>query len=62
MFAGSSAPTRREFLVTSAAAGVAALAPKPLLAGVEAGAIRPFRIDVPEEALVNLRRRLAETR
>jgi pimeloyl-ACP methyl ester carboxylesterase len=62
MFAGSSAPTRREFLVTSAAAGAAALAPKPLLAGVEAGAIRPFRIDVPEEALVNLRRRLAETR
>ena len=25
-------------------------------------AIRPFRVDVPEEALVDLRRRLAETR
>ena len=62
MFTGSSAPTRREFLVTSAAAGAAALVPKPLHAAVEPGAIRPFRIDIPEEALVNLRRRLAETR
>jgi pimeloyl-ACP methyl ester carboxylesterase len=57
-----SAPTRREFLVTSAVAGAAGLVPKPLRAAVEPGAIRPFRIDVPEEALVTLRRRLAATR
>jgi pimeloyl-ACP methyl ester carboxylesterase len=62
MFTGSSAPTRREFLVTSAVAGAAGLVPKPLRAAVEPGAIRPFRIDVPEEALVTLRRRLAATR
>jgi pimeloyl-ACP methyl ester carboxylesterase len=30
--------------------------------GVEETAIRPFRVDVPEEALVELRRRLAATR
>jgi pimeloyl-ACP methyl ester carboxylesterase len=62
MFTGSSAPTRREFLVTSAAAGAASLVPKPLRAAVEPGAIRPFRIDVPKVALFNLRRRLAATR
>src|SRR2546426_3281195 len=34
----------------------------PATAVAEDTAIRPFRIDVPEEALVDLRRRLAATR
>jgi pimeloyl-ACP methyl ester carboxylesterase len=62
MFTASSAPTRREFLVTSAAAGAVGLVPKTLLAEVEPSTIRPFRIDVQEETLVELRRRLAATR
>jgi pimeloyl-ACP methyl ester carboxylesterase len=62
MFTASSAPTRREFLVTSAAAGAVGLVPKTLRAEVEPGTIRPFRIDVQEETLVELRRRLAATR
>ena len=34
---------------------------KPI-AGAEEKSIRPFQIDVPEEALVDLRRRIAATR
>ena len=56
---------RRKFLGTAragilAAAGAASL-PSPASA-TTADAIRPFRIDVPEEDLVDLRRRLAATR
>jgi pimeloyl-ACP methyl ester carboxylesterase len=63
-----SMPTRRSLLAGSAAAGAAGLA---LLAApsftqaasaIGASAIRPFRIDIPEEALVDLRRRIAATR
>jgi pimeloyl-ACP methyl ester carboxylesterase len=62
MSTASSAPTRREFLVTSVVAGAVGLVPKTLRAEVEPSTIRPFRIDVPEESLVDLRRRLAATR
>jgi pimeloyl-ACP methyl ester carboxylesterase len=62
MSTASSAPTRRGFLVASAAAGAVGLVPKTLRAAVQPSAIRPFRIDVPEESLVDLRRRLAATR
>ncbi|GLS20332.1 multidrug MFS transporter [Labrys miyagiensis] len=56
---------RRKFLGTTGAgilavAGAASL-PSPASA-TPADAIRPFRIDVPEEDLVDLRRRLAATR
>jgi pimeloyl-ACP methyl ester carboxylesterase len=46
----------------SAAAGAASLLTSRLTAAPMGDAIRPFRIDVPEEALIDLRRRLAQTR
>jgi pimeloyl-ACP methyl ester carboxylesterase len=57
---------RRQFLGTAAmgiaAAGAAGLFPRSSASAAEADAIRPFRIDVPEQDLVELRRRLAATR
>ena len=44
------------------AAGAASLFPARPAPAAASDAIRPFRIDVPEEALVDLRRRLAATR
>ena len=55
-------PTRRSILASSAALGaVGLLRGKPAAAAAE-NAIRPFRVSVPEEQLVDLRRRLAATR
>jgi pimeloyl-ACP methyl ester carboxylesterase len=54
--------TRRNFLATTAAASAAGLLPSALFAATEDGSIRPFRIHVPEEAITDLRRRLAGTR
>jgi pimeloyl-ACP methyl ester carboxylesterase len=62
MSATSSSLDRRGFLATSAAVGAATLLPAAARAGVEGDAIRPFRIDVPEEQLVDLRRRVLATR
>jgi pimeloyl-ACP methyl ester carboxylesterase len=57
---------RRRLLGTAtmgiAAAGAVSLLPSQLTAAPAGDAIRPFRIDVPEEALIDLRRRLAATR
>ncbi len=57
---------RRHLLSTAAmgmaAAGAAALFPMHPAPAVTGGAIRPFRINVAEEDLVDLRRRLAATR
>ena len=63
-------PTRRGALATSAAAAAASLLPEHLAAAPDAingvtsvtDAIRPFRVDVPDELLADLRRRLAATR
>lgn len=57
----SSSPTRRDFLALSAAAGAAGLVPASVSAAT-GDAIRPFSFTAPEEALVDLRRRLAATR
>ena len=57
----SSSPTRRDFLAVSAAAGTASLIPASVRAAA-GNSIQPFSINVPEEALVDLRRRLAATR
>ena len=58
-----SPPTRRSVLAASAAAATVGLLPAaPRAAAVEDSAIRPFRIDVPDAALADLRRRLAATR
>src|SRR5271166_4363632 len=57
---------RRELLSTVAigiaAAGAASLFPQSPASAATADAIRPFRIDVPEPDLVDLRRRLGATR
>jgi pimeloyl-ACP methyl ester carboxylesterase len=57
---------RRRLLGTAAmgiaAAGAVSLFPGHPAAATEAGAIRPFRIKVPEEQLVDLRRRVKATR
>ena len=65
MLAPQSDPTRRDLLVAAAAAGVSSTltgAASAISAASENDAIRPFRVDVPEDALVDLRRRIAMTR
>jgi pimeloyl-ACP methyl ester carboxylesterase len=54
-------PNRRDVLATSAAAVAIGFLPGRL-AAADDGTIRPFKINVPDEALVDLRRRLAATR
>ncbi|WP_076859615.1 epoxide hydrolase family protein [Bradyrhizobium mercantei] len=57
---------RRRLLGTAAigiaAAGAANLLPSGLRGATASEAIRPFRVEVPEEQLVDLRRRIAATR
>jgi pimeloyl-ACP methyl ester carboxylesterase len=62
MSATASSLNRRGFLASSAAVGAASLLPAAARAATQDGAIRPFRIDIPEAALVDLRRRIAMTR
>jgi hypothetical protein len=57
---------RRRLLGTAtmgiAVAGAASLLPSQLAAAPAGDAIRPFRVDVPEEQLLDLRQRIAATR
>jgi pimeloyl-ACP methyl ester carboxylesterase len=54
--------TRRDVLASAAAAGAVSLTRgRPAAAG-DGDAIRPFRVSVPEEQLVDLRERIAATR
>jgi pimeloyl-ACP methyl ester carboxylesterase len=62
MSALSSSPNRRNFLAFSAVAGVAGVLSSKLQAETEDDAIRPFRIHISEEELVNLRQRIAATK
>lgn len=60
-------PDRRRLMGMAASAialvGAASLLPTPLVAAATVGAaIRPFRIDVPDEQLADLRRRIQATR
>ncbi|MGH7086295.1 MAG: epoxide hydrolase family protein, partial [Acetobacteraceae bacterium] len=57
-----SSPTRRSLLVSAAAVGAIGIFPATLRATTADNAIRPFRFTAPEEALVDLRRRVAATR
>src|SRR5208337_2543255 len=57
-----SSVSRRPLLAGAAAAGAASLIPATVRAAAENNATRPFHISVPEEALIDLRRRLAATR
>jgi pimeloyl-ACP methyl ester carboxylesterase len=53
--------TRRDVLAATAAAGALLLSQEMAEAADGNGAIRPFRVNVPEEKLVDLRRRIAAT-
>jgi pimeloyl-ACP methyl ester carboxylesterase len=53
---------RRSFLASSAAVGALSLFATSVRAAAGDGSIRPFHIDVPEEQLVDLRRRVVATR
>ena len=58
-------PTRRDLLVAAAAAGASSGFPSAARATSETSAdesIRPFHVRIPDEALVDLRRRIAATR
>jgi pimeloyl-ACP methyl ester carboxylesterase len=59
-------PDRRQLLsqaaMTAVAASVASLLPLRPAKAAASGAIRPFHVNVPEEDLLDLRRRLAATR
>src|SRR3954454_14155835 len=52
--------SRREVLAAAAAAGAASMIPMPLSAA--AGDTRPFKVNFPDEALADLRRRIAATK
>ena len=54
-------PTRRDVLATSAAAGAVSLLSDGPAGAADDNAIHPFRINVPEAKLVDLRRRIAAT-
>jgi pimeloyl-ACP methyl ester carboxylesterase len=62
MSATSFSLSRRSVLATSVAAGALSLIPTTLQAAADDSTIRPFRVDIPEEDLVELRRRIAATR
>jgi pimeloyl-ACP methyl ester carboxylesterase len=54
--------TRRELLATMAAAGAVSLLPPTMSVAAEDGSIRPFRADIPQDAFIELRRRVMATR
>ncbi|HEX4971482.1 MAG TPA: epoxide hydrolase [Steroidobacteraceae bacterium] len=54
--------SRREGLKLGAATIVASLLPLPALAAEQAGAIRPFKVNFPDAALADLRKRINATR
>jgi pimeloyl-ACP methyl ester carboxylesterase len=60
-----STPTRRSLLIAAATAGASSAFPAPRSSaseGVGTDGVRPFRIDVSADALVDLQRRIAGTR
>ncbi len=62
MSAKPSSPDRRQVLAASATLAASTLIPTQARAAATSDAIRPFRIDVPQEELVELRRRILATR
>ncbi len=54
--------TRRAVLAASASAGADSMLPTQASAAGDADAIRPFRIEFSEEALVDLRNRINATK
>jgi len=62
MSALSLSPTRRELLAVTAAAGAISLLPGTLRAAAGGDAIRPFTVNIPQDEIDELRRRIAATR
>jgi hypothetical protein len=62
MSAKLSSPDRRQVLAASATVVASSLIPAQAHAATTSDAIRPFRVDVPQEELVELRRRILATR
>ena len=58
----ATSPTRRALLAASVAIGAASFLPASFAAVADDNTVRPFKINVPDEALVDLRRRIAATR
>ena len=58
----SALPTRRELLASTAAAAAVSLLPGAARAAASADSIRPFTVNIPQEEIDRLRRRIAETR
>ena len=58
----ATSPTRRALLAASAATVAVSLLPGNLAAAADGNAVRPFKVNVPEDALVDLRQRIAATR
>src|SRR5215204_4177077 len=58
----ATSPTRRDVLATSAAAAAMSLLPEQFAWGADGNTVRRFEINVPEEQLVDLRRRIGATR
>src|SRR5438094_4090708 len=54
--------TRRNILAVSATAGVLSILPAYFVLAADDNTVRSFKINVPEEQLVDLRRRIAATR
>src|SRR5262245_24322344 len=61
-FMSATWPTRRDAPATAAATSAVSLLPWQLAAVDDGDKIRPFHINIPEDALVDLRRRIAATR
>jgi pimeloyl-ACP methyl ester carboxylesterase len=62
MSATSSSLGRREFLASSAAVGVSGLFASSARAATGDGSSRPFHVNIPQDQLVDLRRRVLATR
>ena len=62
MSALSLSPTRRELLAATAAAAAISMVPRTLRAAAGGDAIRPFSVNIPQEDIDDLRRRIAATR
>ena len=58
----SLSPTRRELLAATAAVGAISLLPGALRAAGAGDSIRPFTVNIPQEEITELRRRIAATR
>jgi pimeloyl-ACP methyl ester carboxylesterase len=55
-------PMRRNLLVASAVAGASSLFPQSIYANTNGASIRPFKANIPDAALSDLRQRIASTR